>query len=825
MTLSELDKLQQTNKIPEVTVDLINDTYTRITAKQMDTARYLLVTVTEDGVKKIFQNPQEMDVRIRKPDGHAVLNEPVLIEDGRLLIELTEQILAVSGCAEMELSFTDKETAKIYSTKIIHMDIVSQVYPNDNIISSYEFDKLNQQREHLVKIENQIAESENTRKQNETVREENEAIRKQNETVRCETETKREENETARIAEENHRQEAEAIRASNEEKRIQAIHSAVSSHNASIDSHNDIRGLITALTNRLNALADSDDDTLDQLSEIVAYIKSNRSLIENVTIKKVNVADIIDHLDSMEANKPLSANQGKILKDLIDDIVIALTETEDKIADSETAIKEYTNAMYANKNAVNSSLSGVNRAISEMGGDISRLKAKDTELAEIIDNIQNDLVIPSDLVTTTDLNTAVDTAKSNVLSSVSTKYTTLSSFDSFKDTVGNTYAKKTDLAATNSSLSTTNSNLTALEASCDTRFANINTNSVTCSGKITGNQATITQDVTASKFLTKKWHLEDSALYADNQLSSVYHRLYFQPANTTSNLDTWVASSQYKDSTGAFQPYWYVTAQGKIRTLNNIDADGVINTDTSINIKTDQFKIMPTPSNTSNLGFYNYADGTWFYFNLPIATEPAPATANNHLLISASWFRARFNTTQFNANVSGQVHLKYANNDTSYLPVGTITTAGRRISAIRSNSTPSLTVYGEYGTSGTFAAATVAASTSDIRLKENIKPTEVNGLDVINQIDMVQFDWIDNKGHWDVGMIADEIEKLDPNLTLGGGYDEDGIMDAKGVNDFYLLGYCVKAIQELSEENKNMHEEIKELHEEINALKKKMEAL
>ena len=88
-------------------------------------------------------------------------------------------------------------------------------------------------------------------------------------------------------------------------------------HNSADDSHDDIRNLISALTTRLNALADSDDTTLDQLSEIVAYIKSNRALIENITTSKVNVADIIDSLTSTATNKPLSAKQGKILNDLI----------------------------------------------------------------------------------------------------------------------------------------------------------------------------------------------------------------------------------------------------------------------------------------------------------------------------------------------------------------------------------------------------------------------------------------------------------------------------------------------------------------------------
>lgn len=96
--------------------------------------------------------------------------------------------------------------------------------------------------------------------------------------------------------------------------------SAVSIHNSSPTAHSDIRSLITGLTNRLNALADSDDTTLDQLSEIVAYIKSNRTLIESVTTSKVNVSDIVDNLTSTSANKPLSAKQGKTLKDLINSL-------------------------------------------------------------------------------------------------------------------------------------------------------------------------------------------------------------------------------------------------------------------------------------------------------------------------------------------------------------------------------------------------------------------------------------------------------------------------------------------------------------------------
>ena len=93
---------------------------------------------------------------------------------------------------------------------------------------------------------------------------------------------------------------------------------AMNTHNTSPDAHNDLRLLIEGLTSRFNAVFDSNDIDLDQMSEIVAYIKDNASLIESVTTSKVNVADIVDNLTTNVKEKPLSAAQGVALKDLID---------------------------------------------------------------------------------------------------------------------------------------------------------------------------------------------------------------------------------------------------------------------------------------------------------------------------------------------------------------------------------------------------------------------------------------------------------------------------------------------------------------------------
>ena len=74
-----------------------------------------------------------------------------------------------------------------------------------------------------------------------------------------------------------------------------------------------LRNLIGGIQTLLN----SDDINLDSLQEIVGYIKNNKSLIDGITINKINYTDIVNVLTSIEINKPLSANQGKILNDLI----------------------------------------------------------------------------------------------------------------------------------------------------------------------------------------------------------------------------------------------------------------------------------------------------------------------------------------------------------------------------------------------------------------------------------------------------------------------------------------------------------------------------
>lgn len=106
---------------------------------------------------------------------------------------------------------------------------------------------------------------------------------------------------------------------------------------------------------------------------------------------------------------------------------------------------------------------------------------------------------------------------------------------------------------------------------------------------------------------------------------------------------------------------------------------------------------------------------------------------------------------------------------------------------------------------------------SDIRLKENIENSETDALETVNRMKVRQFDWKERMGGWhqNIGFVADELEEIDPNLALGGGYDENGEMDIKQINSPYLLNYAIKAIQELSAKVDEQEKHIKELERRL----------
>lgn len=140
-----------------------------------------------------------------------------------------------------------------------------------------------------------------------------------------------------------------------------------------------------------------------------------------------------------------------------------------------------------------------------------------------------------------------------------------------------------------------------------------------------------------------------------------------------------------------------------------------------------------------------------------------------------------------------------------YRPIASYGTNGNRVKYISAHSSShsvpnSIGVNAQFGSTSEYTTKNFAPSSSDIRLKENVEDCEIEALPYIQKIRMRQFDWKENGLHQDCGFIADELEQLDKNLAIGGGYNEDGTTNEKSVNDFYLVGYMVKAMQEMQAE-------------------------
>ena len=159
---------------------------------------------------------------------------------------------------------------------------------------------------------------------------------------------------------------------------------------------------------------------------------------------------------------------------------------------------------------------------------------------------------------------------------------------------------------------------------------------------------------------------------------------------------------------------------------------------------------------------------------------------------SANSFRISYNGTSYNGAVPGtNDFLIFDTSGNAEIPNGNLkVTLGSIAVGNISNS----------ATDGRIDASNdvVAYSTSDIRLKDNIKTID-KALDKVNSIQGIEFDWIEkeevhgNSGH-DIGVIAQEIEKVLPDVvtTRDSGY--------KAVKYEKIVPLLIEAIKELTNE-------------------------
>ena len=99
---------------------------------------------------------------------------------------------------------------------------------------------------------------------------------------------------------------------------------------------------------------------------------------------------------------------------------------------------------------------------------------------------------------------------------------------------------------------------------------------------------------------------------------------------------------------------------------------------------------------------------------------------------------------------------------------------------------------------GNGAGGVSYSSSSDYRLKENVKPI-TNGLEKVLSLNPVNFDWIATKAN-DSGFLAHEFQAVVPNSVTGekDGIDKDGKPEYQAMDNSGAIPFLVAAIQELN---------------------------
>lgn len=109
--------------------------------------------------------------------------------------------------------------------------------------------------------------------------------------------------------------------------------------------------------------------------------------------------------------------------------------------------------------------------------------------------------------------------------------------------------------------------------------------------------------------------------------------------------------------------------------------------------------------------------------------------------------------------------------------------------ASTSTSTGALRITGGVGISGRLTVTQIV-ETSSMALKENVNPI-TNALAYITQLLGVTYDRIDQSSKNEAGLIAEDVDKILPNLVVK---DEHG--NANGVQYTKVVAYLIEAIKE-----------------------------
>nr|DAD61467.1 MAG TPA: tail protein [Caudoviricetes sp.] len=105
----------------------------------------------------------------------------------------------------------------------------------------------------------------------------------------------------------------------------------------------------------------------------------------------------------------------------------------------------------------------------------------------------------------------------------------------------------------------------------------------------------------------------------------------------------------------------------------------------------------------------------------------------------------------------------------------------------------------------------VKSSVSDKRFKTNIKPTKVKAVDLLNKIEMVEFNWKKDNKFEKIGAIAQQVQSVEESLVVKDMDSKQSHSDYLRISYYDAIPYLIKAVQELSEENNKLKNKLEEI--------------
>ncbi len=127
------------------------------------------------------------------------------------------------------------------------------------------------------------------------------------------------------------------------------------------------------------------------------------------------------------------------------------------------------------------------------------------------------------------------------------------------------------------------------------------------------------------------------------------------------------------------------------------------------------------------------------------------------------------------------------------------------------------TIHGNLDVEGNVYANNIS---SDKRIKKNIKNSDTCALDIIKKIKHKEFDKKDDGKHYNIGYIAQDMEKIDPNFVIMRPKTEK-TEERYYINELPIIATLTKAIQEQQEQIEQQNNLIQSLVERIKKLEAK----